>query len=56
MKKKWLIISWKHIDLMDGAYGKHIDDFEGTYEEAAEWARQFVDNYSPIGVVGVIEW
>lgn len=55
MKKKWLIISWKHDDLMDGAYGRHIDDFEGTYEDAAIYARQFVPNCSPVGVVGVID-
>ena len=53
--RKWLIISWRHNDLMDGAYGEFISSVEGTYEEACEAARHYVRNLSPIGVVGVIE-
>ena len=55
MTKRWLIISWKHIDHMDGAYGKCLDHFDGTYEDAAEAARKYVPDHSPVGVVGVIE-
>ncbi len=53
--KKWLIISWQHDNMMDGAYGKMIDSIEGTYDEACECARQYVPSRSPVGVVGVIE-
>lgn len=55
MDKKWLIISWKHIDHLDEAYGKCIGYFNGTYDEAAEYARKFMPEHSPVGVVGVIE-
>lgn len=54
-KKKWLVISWQHDDMMDGAYGKLIDTVEGTYDEAADRARQYIGNCAPVGVVGVIE-
>ena len=53
--KKWLIISWRHDDYMDGAYGKMLDEVEGTYEQAAVAARIWVSSHSPVGVVGVIE-
>lgn len=55
MSKKWLIISWEHSDVLDACYGRLIDECEGTYEEAAEHARQYVLLHSPVGVVGVIE-
>lgn len=55
VQKTWLIVSWQHDDLMDGAYGKLIDTFVGTYDEAADRARQYVSNCAPVGVVGVIE-
>lgn len=52
--KKWLIISWKRNDYMDGCYGKILDEYEGTYEGAANFARIYIENFSPISVVGVI--
>jgi hypothetical protein len=55
MEKNWLIISWKHDNYMDGGYGKCLDKFYGTYEAAAEYAREYVSQNSPVGVVGVIE-
>ena len=55
MIKKWMIVSWRHNDLIDGAYGQLIDTVTGTYEEAAERAREYVHNCAPVGVVGVIE-
>lgn len=54
-KKKWLIISWQHVDHLDDKYGRCIDEVHGTYDEAAERAREYVHNCSPVGVVGVIE-
>lgn len=53
--KKWMIISWKHVDHLDAAYGKLLDVVEGTYEEAAYNARAYVEHYAPVGVCGVIE-
>lgn len=53
--KKWLIISWRHNDLMDGAYGEFITSHEGSYEDACKEARKYIDGLGPIGVVGVIE-
>lgn len=53
--RKWLIISYRFNDLMDGAYGERLAVVEGTYEEAAIEARLYVPQYSPVGVVGVIE-
>lgn len=50
--KKWLIISWKHVDHLDGAYGKLIDTFKGTYEEACSHARAYVPEHSPVGICG----
>ena len=44
-----------HDDYMDGAYGKMLDEVEGTYEQAAVAARIWVSSHSPVGVVGVIE-
>jgi hypothetical protein len=54
-KKKWLIISWMYNGFIDGNYGKMLQEIEGTYEEAAQEARQYIPNFSPVGVVGVIE-
>jgi len=53
--KTWLIVSWQHVDHMDGAYGKCLDHFVGTYADAAEAARKYVPTYYPVGVVGAIE-
>ncbi len=53
-RKKWMIISWRHIDHMDGAYGELLATVEGTYEEAAQQARLWIPQYSPVGVCGVI--
>ena len=53
--KTWLIISWRHNDLVDGAYGECITSVKGTYEEAAAEARAYIKDFSPVGVVGVIE-
>lgn len=54
-KEKWLIISWRHNDLMDGAFGEFITSVDGNYEEACDKARGYIMNFSPIGVVKVIE-
>lgn len=40
---------------MDGAYGKVLEEWEGTYEEAAQAARPWANSHGPVGVVGVIE-
>ena len=53
--KKWMIISWKHVDHLDAAYGQLMETIEGTYEDAAKRARDYIDAYSPVGVCGVIE-
>lgn len=53
--KTWLIISYRHIDHLDAAYGKLLDTVTGSYEEAAEEARGWVANYSPVVVCGVIQ-
>lgn len=53
--KKWMIISWRRNELMDGAYGELLSTIRGTYEEAAKEARLWVPQYSPVGVCGVIE-
>lgn len=53
--KTWMIISWRHIDHLDDAYGKLIDVVDGTYEEAAKEARGYVGYRSPIGLVEVIQ-
>ena len=55
MDKKWLMVSWRRNDFLDGRYGELVKEFTGTYEEAANEARQYVPQFSPIGVVGVIE-
>lgn len=55
MDKNWLVISWQHIDHMDGRYGRCLAEFIGNYDEAAEFARKFVPEFSPVGVVEVIE-
>lgn len=55
MEKNWLIISWFHDDLMDGAYGKKIDEIHGTYEEACQRALEYVPHCSPVGVVGEVK-
>jgi hypothetical protein len=54
MNKDWMIISWRHNDHMDGAYGQLMEEFNGTYEEVTDRARRYVPDYSPVGVVGVI--
>jgi hypothetical protein len=53
--KKWLIVSWRHVDHLDAAYGHLLDTVEGHYMEAAAEARKYIENYAPVGVVGVIE-
>jgi hypothetical protein len=53
--RRWLIISWRHNDHMDGAYGEFIVSCVGSYEDACKEARKYVADFSPIGVVGVIE-
>jgi hypothetical protein len=53
--KRWLIISYKHNDLMDGAYGLCLDAYEGRYQDAAEAARKYTPEFSPVVVCGVIE-
>ena len=53
--KKWMVISWRHIDHLDDAYGRLLDTVEGTYEEAAEEARRWIEHYAPVGICGVIE-
>lgn len=50
-KKKWLIISWQHVDHLDGAYGRKLAEIEGSYEDATFEARLYVQHYSPVGVV-----
>jgi hypothetical protein len=51
----WLIISWRHIDLMDGAYGKLLTQTWATEEQAKIEARKYVPNYSPVGIVRAVE-
>lgn len=53
--KKWMIISWRYNGFLDGDYGKLMETIEGTYEDAAKRARDYVESYSPVGVCGVIE-
>lgn len=58
--RKWLIVSWAHIDHQDAAYGRLLDTVEGTYEEAREealkWANEIHGGaHKPIGIVGAIE-
>lgn len=55
MEKIWLVISWQHVDHMDGAYGRRLAEFYGTYEQATDYARIWADEYSPVGVVGVVK-
>jgi len=51
---RWMIISWKHNDLMDGQYGECLEEISGTEEEARELAREYVPMHSPVGIVEVI--
>ena len=51
MSKYWMIISWKHEDHMNTAYGKLIYEVFGTREDAEEHAREFIPEFSPVGIV-----
>lgn len=53
--KTWLIISWRHMDHMDGAYGQLLDTFHGTRENAEIEARSWNKNYKPIGIMEEVE-
>lgn len=48
---RWMIISWKHIDHADTAYGELMETVEGTREGAEAIAREWVPQHSPIGIV-----
>jgi hypothetical protein len=50
-----MIISWKHEDHADSAYGKLMEVFIGSEGEAKEAARTYVPCYSPIGICEVIK-
>lgn len=50
----WMIVSWRHIDHFDGAYGKLLTTILGTHEEAREEACRWVRLHAPIGIVEAI--
>ncbi len=52
--RSWLIISWRHIDHQDAAYGQCIAGYEGDKAGAEQYARQLLleePDVSPIGIV-----
>mgnify|MGYP001584480319 CR=1 FL=1 len=52
MGERWMIISWKHIDYVDAAYGELLTVYEGTEEHAKQLARGFAaEGNSPVGIV-----
>lgn len=53
--KRWVIVTWRHIDELDGQFGRVLDSIYGTYEEAVNEALEYVPDFSPISVLGVIE-
>lgn len=50
-KKKWLIISWRHVDHLDAPYGRLLSVAHATREEAENVARSWIPHYSPVGLV-----
>lgn len=49
--KNWMVISWKHSDHLDSAYGELLANLSGTREDAEEEARRWIPRYSPVGIV-----
>lgn len=54
MSEQWMVISWKHVDHLDAAYGKLLETVNGSGDEAAEAAKAWVEHYAPIGIVRII--
>lgn len=52
---QWLIISWAHDDLMNGAYGKVLSFVDGTEYDATLAAREFIAEHAPVGIVRVVQ-
>jgi len=54
-QKKWLIISYAHIEGEMASYGRLICSAEGSYEQVVDRSRKFTETRSPVVVCGVIE-
>lgn len=54
--KKWAIVSWQYEGALDSDFGKLLEIFEGTYDDACIYVRkEYLPKWSPVSLCGIIE-